>query len=135
MKRRKFIKLSGGTIASVLLTPVFAVEKPSTDYIENLIIGSGYGGAVAALRLAQAGYASTIVEMGLNWNTTGAQYKPFSDMLAPQSNSTWLKEKTIAPLLNITEFSEKFTGVLDRVDYNEIKVYLGRGVGGGSLVN
>jgi len=136
MKRRKFIKLSGGTFASLLVSPVYASKQSaSTGYIENLIIGSGYGGAVAALRLAQAGYASTIVEMGLNWNTTGAQYKPFSDMQAPKPNSTWLRKKTIAPLLNTTVFSEKFTGVLDRIDYNDIKIYLGRGVGGGSLVN
>src|SRR5699024_10637016 len=30
---------------------------------------------------------------------------------------------------------ERYAGVLDRVDYGEMSVYVGRGVGGGSLVN
>lgn len=136
MKRRKFLKLSGGTAAAFLLSSAYVTKNKVINVtIETLIIGSGYGGAVTALRLAQAGHASTIVEMGLNWNTAGAQYKPFSDMAAPKENSTWLKKKTIAPLLNTAVFSNKFTGVLDRVDYKDIKVYVGRGVGGGSLVN
>ncbi|TXJ23554.1 MAG: hypothetical protein E6Q24_17745 [Chitinophagaceae bacterium] len=136
MNRRDFIQLSGSAAASILLPSVYGFGKPtSVVNIENLIIGSGYGGAVTALRLAQAGQPSTILEMGLNWNTTGFQYKPFSNMNAPGANSTWLKNKSIAPVLSTATFSNKFTGVLDRIDYDEIKIYLGRGVGGGSCLN
>ena len=124
MKRSRFLKLSGAAATSLFLPKVYSEKAPVINHsVDNLIIGSGYGGAVAALRLTQAGYPATILEMGLNWNTTGERYKPFSDMQSPKPNSTWLKEKTIAPLLNTTVFSEKFTGILDRVDYNEIKVY------------
>lgn len=98
MERREFIQLSGSAAASVLLTSVYGFStRTSVVNIENLIIGSGYGGAVTALRLAQAGHASTIIEMGLNWNTTGMKYRPFSDMNAPGPNSTWLRKKSIAP--------------------------------------
>lgn len=38
-------------------------------------------------------------------------------------------------MMNIAMFNRKFTGVLDRMDFKNIKVYAGRGVGGGSLVN
>lgn len=38
-------------------------------------------------------------------------------------------------MMNIAFFNKKFTGVLDRMDFKNIKVYAGRGVGGGSLVN
>lgn len=131
MKRRQFINLSSGAVASVLILPGFSVKTHNKDvYIENLIIGSGYGGAVTALRLTQAGKRCTIIEMGVNWNTTGEQYKPFSNMASPKENSTWLRKKTIAPMLNSATFPHQFTGLLDRVDYKDVKVYVGRGVGG-----
>lgn len=38
-------------------------------------------------------------------------------------------------MLNSATFPHQFTGLLDRVDYKDVKVYVGRGVGGGSLVN
>lgn len=136
LKRRKFIKLSSGAAASVLISSGYSIKRQVTSIdIENLIIGSGYGGAVTAMRLTQAGQPCTIVEIGLNWSTTGAQYKPFSDMGSPKENSTWLRKKAIAPLLNSATFSNRFTGVLDRIDYQDIKIYVGCGVGGGSLVN
>jgi len=136
MKRRKFLKLSGAAATSLFLPRVYSEKGLIINQsIETLIIGSGYGGAVAALRLTQAGYPVTILEMGLNWSTTGDPYKPFSEMSGPKENSTWLRNKTIAPLLNAATFPNKFTGVLDRADYEDIKIYFGRGVGGGSLVN
>lgn len=101
---------------------------------EIIIVGSGYGGAVAALRLTKAGHKVTLLEMGVDYEKR-QEYKPFSNMLSPKNNSTWLRNKTIAPMMNMVHFSKKFTGVLDRMDFEEIKVYAGRGVGGGSLVN
>src|SRR5690625_7073171 len=38
-------------------------------------------------------------------------------------------------MMNIALFSKKFTGGLGRMDFKNVKVYAGRGVGGGSLVN
>ncbi|WP_027380044.1 GMC family oxidoreductase N-terminal domain-containing protein [Chryseobacterium daeguense] len=96
-----------------------------------IIIGSGYGGAVAALRLCEAGKKVLMLEMGLNWGKSGL---PYSSLLKPGKSAAWLKKKTIAPFLNI--FSIKpFTGVLDRLDFEHINIWVGRGVGGGSLVN
>lgn len=105
------------------------------NHIENLIIGSGYGGAVAALRLTQAGKKVTLLEMGLDFEKENGRFKPFSNMLLPKKNSTWLRKRTIAPMMNMVFFNKKFTGVLDRMDFEHIKIYAGRGVGGGSLVN
>lgn len=101
---------------------------------EIIIVGSGYGGAVAALRLKEAGHKVILLEMGIDYEKR-SEHKPFSNMLSPKNNSTWLRKKTIAPMMNMVHFNKKFTGVLDRMDFEEIKVYAGRGVGGRSLVN
>ncbi len=138
MHRRNFIKSTFG-IATILpfsksFDNLYSFSHSKFE-VENLVIGSGYGGAVAALRLTEAGKKVTMVEMGLDWGKNMGQYKPFSNMIFPKNNSTWLHKSTVAPIMNFTNFNKKFTGVLDRMDFENIKIYAGRGVGGGSLVN
>ncbi|MEC5158824.1 GMC family oxidoreductase N-terminal domain-containing protein [Chryseobacterium sp. MP_3.2] len=94
-------------------------------------MGSGYGGSVAALRLCEKNVPVTLLEMGLNWEKSGLK---FSSMINPGESAAWLKTKTIAPFFNLFPL-EKFTGALDRLDFAPIKIWVGRGVGGGSLVN
>lgn len=55
-------------------------------------------------------------------------------MLKPGPSAAWLKTRSIAPFFNIFSL-KKFTGTLDRIDFENQKVWVGRGVGGGSLVN
>ncbi|NKS72600.1 GMC family oxidoreductase [Rhodococcus hoagii] len=110
------------------------------DRVPALVIGSGYGGAVAALRLTQAGIPTQIVEMGRSWDTPGSDGKIFCGMLNPDKRSMWLADKTDQPVSNFMGFGinksiERYVGVLDSERFSGIKVYQGRGVGGGSLVN
>ncbi|NLZ73930.1 MAG: GMC family oxidoreductase, partial [Bacteroidales bacterium] len=138
MERRKFLKTATVLSAGMLISKTFGNNfktKVMNETVDNLIIGSGYGGAVAALRLTQAGHKVMMIEMGLDWEKENGKHKPFSNLITPKSNSTWLNKKTQAPMMNIASFSKKFTGVLDRMDFDNVKVYAGRGVGGGSLVN
>ena len=124
--------------AGILVSNSFGADlsrKYGNETVDNLVIGSGYGGAVAALRLTQAGEKVVMLEMGLDWEKDQGKYKPFSNLITPKNNSTWLKKSSQAPMMNIAFFNKKFTGVLDRMDFENIKVYAGRGVGGGSLVN
>ena len=104
-----------------------------TEYLhkEVLIIGSGYGGAVSALRLCEQNFPVTVLEMGLNWEKSAER---FSNMLNPGHSAAWLRKRTIAPFMNVFNL-KKFTGALDRMDFDHIKIWMGRGVGGGSLVN
>lgn len=96
-----------------------------------VIIGSGYGAAVAALRLCEAGKKVLILEMGINWKQSGI---PYSGLLNPGRSAAWLKRRTIAPFMNIFPL-KPFTGALDKLNFKHIDVWVGRGVGGGSIVN
>ncbi|MBG6091717.1 GMC oxidoreductase [Actinomadura viridis] len=105
-----------------------------------LVIGTGYGGCVAALRLAQAGVDVHMVEMGMAWDTPGSDGKIFAGTRTPDYRSYWLRTRTKQPLSNFLGFPidkdvPRYTGILDAEDFSGITVYQGRGVGGGSLVN
>lgn len=134
MNRKDFIRLSSVAAASVFVKNSFSSTLDAlnrNNVVDVAIVGSGYGAAVTALRLARKGVRSTIIEMGLDWSKSGI---PYSSLLAPGKSSAWLRNTTIAPFGNY-QIIEKFTGVLDRLEFDHIKVYAGRGVGGGSLVN
>ncbi|QCX53750.1 GMC family oxidoreductase N-terminal domain-containing protein [Elizabethkingia sp. JS20170427COW] len=138
MNRKTFIKttaLGMGALFFLGTQNIFANPKSYIETTEEqhpiIIIGSGYGGAVAALRLCEAGKKVCMLEMGLNWEKSEI---PFSKMQNPGKSAAWLRDQSIAPFFNL--FSLKpFTGALDRLDFKDIKVWVGRGVGGGSLVN
>ncbi|AZA79371.1 GMC family oxidoreductase [Chryseobacterium sp. G0186] len=139
MNRKDFIKTSALAISGFyfLQSDLFQAAGRRINGIKEtveapiIIIGSGYGGAVSALRLCEAGKKVVLLEMGLNWEKAGI---PFSNLLKPGKSSAWLKKKTIAPFMNIFSLTP-FTGTLDRLDFDNIKIWVGRGVGGGSLVN
>src|SRR5690625_6507541 len=76
--------------AALMMPSVFGKELWSMideEVVENLVIGSGYGGAVAALRLTQAGKKVHMLEMGLDWEKDDGAYKPFSNLITPKNNS------------------------------------------------
>lgn len=136
MERKDFIKLLGVSASGFLLQScatgkAFTTKEIEKNDFENVIIGTGYGAAVVALRLAQSGHKCVMLEMGLDWQKAKI---PFSGMAWAKKQSTWLKNNSIAPFGNYRVF-KKFTGALDRIDFEHVKVYAGRGVGGGSLVN
>jgi cholesterol oxidase len=138
MNRKEFIKsgflaIGGFYFLNSGVLKAGQLQKSNIKGVDApiIIVGSGYGGAVAALRLCQAGKKVVMLEMGMNWGKSGL---PYSSLLKPEKSAAWLKTKTIAPFFNI--FSIKpFTGVLDRLDFEHINIWVGRGVGGGSLVN
>lgn len=144
MNRKEFIQATSlGTAAFFFLgmgsffgkspDPLEEQSRKPFEMIDKnvVIIGSGYGGSVAALRLCEKNIPVTLLEMGLDWEKSRQK---FSSMINPGHSAAWLKTKTIAPFFNLFSL-EKYTGALDRLDFEHIKIWLGRGVGGGSLVN
>lgn len=87
----------------------------SHDY-DYLIVGSGFGGSVSALRLAEKGYKVAVLEMGRRWTA-----KDF-----PASNLD-LKRYLWEPRLGLRGFFNLFA-------LPHVFLVRGVGVGGGSLV-
>ncbi len=129
--RRTFVK--GAAAASTLLAMpgVFASgAAAATNRADVVIIGSGYAGSVAALRLSEAGMQSVVLERGRRW-----PINPAGDTFATGDNidgrAVWLD--TSLPVFDGRV--DRFTGVLEAVAGIGIICLAGAGVGGGSLVN
>jgi cholesterol oxidase len=151
LSRRRFLGLTAlHTAAAFGLSSISAATAdaapvresvPLPDFVPALVIGTGYGAAVTALRLGEAGVSTLMIEMGQLWNQPGPDGNVFCTMLAPDKRSMWFKKRTEAPLASFLWLDlanhdiESYAGVLDRVHYGDMSVYVGRGVGGGSLVN
>ncbi|MER7759720.1 GMC oxidoreductase [Streptomyces sp. NPDC097619] len=150
VSRRGFIVGTGSILSGLALAgqglPAHAAAAPSTAPVVDgasvpaLVIGTGYGGAVTALRLAQAGVDVQMIEMGMAWDTPGTDGKIFANTTKPDYRSFWLRTRTKQPLSNFLGFPldkdiPRYTGILDAEEFAGITVYQGRGVGGGSLVN
>ncbi|MFN6566844.1 MAG: GMC oxidoreductase [Dendronalium sp. ChiSLP03b] len=98
--------------------------------IQAIVIGSGFGGAVAALRLGQAGIRTLVLERGRRWPITPAQ-DTFATYDQPDGRSAWFR--TTTPVYNPRPI-DKYAGILDLIIGNGINILNGAGVGGGSLV-
>jgi cholesterol oxidase len=87
-----------------------------TDSHDFIVIGSGFGGSVSAMRLGEKGYSVLVLEKGKRWKTTDF----------PKSN--W----NLPKYLWMPAF--RFFGIQKLTFFNEVMVLSGVGVGGGSLV-
>jgi len=84
------------------------------EIYDVVVIGSGFGGAINACRLAEAGHSVCILERGKRWGR-----KDFPRTIGQVSRSFW---------------NDKDYGLLDYRIFQKIDVIQASGVGGGSLV-
>nr|HEX4318657.1 GMC family oxidoreductase [Kofleriaceae bacterium] len=88
---------------------------PSVD-VDVVVIGSGFGGSVAALRLVEKGYSVVVLERGKRWRP-----EDFPRTNWNARKSLWLPAAKCFGILRLSFLSDVF-------------VLSGSGVGGGSLV-
>jgi cholesterol oxidase len=93
-----------------------AATTPSEFDYDYLVIGSGFGGSVSALRLAEKGYRVAVLERGKRWRTADF----------PKTN--WNLRKFLwAPVV-------RCFGIQAITLLRDVMILHGCGVGGGSLV-
>jgi cholesterol oxidase len=91
------------------------MAKPMLECFDYVIVGSGFGGSVSALRLTEKGYRVLVLERG----------KRFRDQDFPKSNWNVFKYLWF-PVL-------RCFGILQISPFRDVFVLHGSGVGGGSL--
>jgi cholesterol oxidase len=86
------------------------------EVFDAVVIGSGFGGAVVACRLAEAGYGVAVLERGRRWDKSSFPRKP---------EDPWLWDHAHPELAH---------GWIDFRFFPTMGVVQGAGVGGGSLI-
>jgi cholesterol oxidase len=126
--RRRFIQRSSLLVAGT----AFGIgcsngndNKGAGGARHAIVIGSGFAGSVTALRLAQAGILTTVLERGQHWQTDSATRLAGSNGVA-SSNTTSLPVEAGEPLRN--------TGQLESIAGETVGAQCGSCIGGGSLV-
>jgi cholesterol oxidase len=94
--------------------PIMRASKEGFDY-DWLVIGSGFGGSVASLRLSEKGYSVGVLECG----------RRFADGELPSSTAD-LRRYFWSPRLGMK-------GIFRLTTFKDVSVVSGCGVGGGSL--
>ncbi len=133
LNRRRFLQSSLAAALSIGASKLRAVAVDPVEHVEAIVIGSGFGGAVASLRLGEAGIETIVLERGRRWDITGSG-DTFCTNEQLDGRSTWLSPVTVLPNLVPAVGINVYTGVLDVKKGNSINAYRGAGVGGGSLV-
>ncbi|MGW9159345.1 GMC oxidoreductase [Microbacterium sp. NPDC055665] len=116
----------------LLVPEVFAPPAAAPAHTPALVIGSGFGAAVAALRLGEAGVRTGMLERGLPW-PRDPRRAIFSGDAVPDGRAFWHRRK-FTGVSGVPAITPKFGGVLDATDYDHIQVWRGAAVGGGSVV-
>ncbi len=129
--RRSFLKLSGAFAASALGCGSSA-EVAKKGRVKALVVGTGFGGAIAAYRLSQAGIEVTVLERGRRWVVTDAE-DTFPSVIAPDRRAAWFNTTTVLPGAPSATFTP-YAGLLEAIKGKNMQVITGAGVGGNSLV-
>lgn len=133
LSRRTFLGAAGAAAAALAgqsVRPQRAAASTPGCEPPVVIIGSGYAGAVAALRLSQAGIPNIVLERGRRWELTPSG-DTFATPAVPDGRAAWLS--ATSPFTSVP--LDVYVGVLEAFKTDTVTALAGAGVGGGSLVN
>lgn len=152
LTRRKFLGAATGIALGGAGAGAYLLSRPehrpeTRKHYRAIVIGSGYGGGVSALRLGQAGVETLVLERGRLWDTPDADGKRFTKMLPADHRAGWFAD---VPPSIVTSFrgvsidavaaqnpgaQPKQAGICEKDTHGAHNVFRGVGVGGGSMVN
>lgn len=131
LSRRTLLKAVGAGALGVAAGATSG-EASASPGATAIVVGSGFGGAVAALRLGQAGIRTTVFERGRRWPIHSSG-DTFASMTSPDHRASWFSGRAgVTSDLSVPVGT--YPGVQDRIVGDGIEAVYGAGVGGGSLV-
>ncbi|WP_433197760.1 GMC oxidoreductase [Nocardia sp. CA-107356] len=111
---------------------IFAPLPDPPAHSPAIVVGSGFGAAVTALRLAEAGIANTVLERGSHWpNDPWREIFTGDDL--PDGRGFWHRTN-FTGVTKVPMHFASFGGVLDCTPYPGIDVWRAAAVGGGSVI-
>jgi cholesterol oxidase len=129
--RRSFLARSAAGAAGLWLAGCSGGVTTPEPTGQVLVIGSGYGGSVAALRLVEAGITVTLLERGRRWDVSEAG-DTFCSLRRADRRAVWLGERTSIGLVRSVP---RYAGLAEAVEGETLGAIAGSGVGGGSLLS
>ena len=111
---------------------IFRAPQQVASHTDVIVIGTGFGASVSALRLGQAGARVAMLERGSRWPRDPWRRIHATDT-ALDGRGVWHK-RSIKDLLGIAHPVDRFGGVLDDTIYEHLRVWRAAAVGGGSVV-
>ncbi|WP_329282104.1 GMC oxidoreductase [Streptomyces sp. NBC_01451] len=108
----------------------FAAASVTERRERAVVVGTGFGGGVTALRLARAGVSTLVLERGRRW-VTGPDSSTFCRFANMDNRSAWLTDHAIVG--GVDKSWTPYTGVLEAVEGDGMTAMCGAAVGGGSI--
>ncbi len=102
------------------------------EYKKIIVIGSGFGGSIAAKRLTDAGHEVTLLERGKEWKTDG-NTKVFSDAFGTTNKAAWLSLDCPVAFGLPIKYNKKYIGVLEKFQGQNMATVAAACLGGGSV--
>jgi cholesterol oxidase len=152
--RRQFLSgivVVGGAVTSAGVLRPHNPERGGSDHDRRhysaIVVGSGYGGGVTALRLGQAGIDTLVIEKGRWWRDVDGDGKRFSKMVTPDNRAGWFTsvapslvpshmESSVADIANNAPSTQEVqAGICEKVVHGAHSIFRGIAVGGSSMIN
>ena len=109
-------------------------KLPTSLRVKAVVIGSGFGGSVAAYHLGRNKVETLVLERGRRWDVKEGQPGPFTTSKLPDGSALWLSETDLLVTDGPQDPINRYTGLVERYNEDGIIVWASSGVGGGSLV-